>query len=157
MNFGNYRITGRHFSTAWSPKLPDPNPCYFCLCWYLENIVLGGPIANIDEYIANTDECYTFTTSQLIYSDCCGTCFLLFSSCGRKREAKYWTWQISWQLKPLSLLLFLLFLSQEIKKQLLPSDVETPRSGGSTSSKSITTAEWLKTPFFSKKQIHSWA
>ncbi|GBL57565.1 hypothetical protein AVEN_33912-1 [Araneus ventricosus] len=31
LHFGNYRIICRHFPTAWTPRLPDLNPCDFWL------------------------------------------------------------------------------------------------------------------------------
>ncbi|GBN77327.1 hypothetical protein AVEN_215415-1 [Araneus ventricosus] len=42
LHFGNDRITGRHFPTAWPPRSPYLNPCDFWLWGYLKDVVYGG-------------------------------------------------------------------------------------------------------------------
>ncbi|GBO00911.1 hypothetical protein AVEN_86610-1 [Araneus ventricosus] len=49
LHFENDRIISRHFPTAWPPRSPDLNPCDFWLWGYLEDVVYGGPIANLAE------------------------------------------------------------------------------------------------------------
>ncbi|GBM93967.1 hypothetical protein AVEN_106933-1 [Araneus ventricosus] len=48
MHFGNDRIIGRHFPTAWPPRSTDLNSYDFWLWGYLKG-VYGGPIANLAE------------------------------------------------------------------------------------------------------------